>query len=150
MNNIQIERILNKIMGPISFRGVYPADAIPSAIFHEPFPFGIVVNTDSAGLPGTHWQAIWVVGKNSVEFFDSFGHPPKGLVKTTLKSFIITKQNKVNVQSIKEVSCGPHVIYFLTSRYRQLSFYKIIERLKRNKPFIDLFVKFFVLNLIKK
>ena len=43
----------------ISFRGVFPADKLPSVPKGRRFTDAYIVNTDPAGEPGEHWLAIW-------------------------------------------------------------------------------------------
>ena len=42
----------------ISFRGVFPADKLPSVPKGRRFTDAYLVNTDPAGEPGEHWLAI--------------------------------------------------------------------------------------------
>lgn len=149
MNSEQISQILNRALGPKIFGGVYAANEIPQKFLQGPFPNMFVVNTDKYGQPGKHWQAIFILGKNKLEFFDSFGEAPVGDISNFTKNFPNLKVNKVRVQANYELSCGPHVIYFLINRSRGISFENIIKALTDNK-FKDTYVKFFVHSLVKK
>ena len=144
MNSNDIEKILSNLMKQF-FRGVYPSDA---RFPHQaPYPFGFVVNTDPYGSIGKHWQAIWVVNNNNVEFFDSFGDEPKGNVKSFLNKFTKNIKNTKKIQSNNEISCGPFVMYYLLQRTLGTPFQNIINTL-RKYPYKDSFVKLFVYNLI--
>ena len=43
----------------ISFRGVFPADKLPSVAKERQFSDAYIVNNDPAGEPGEHSLAIW-------------------------------------------------------------------------------------------
>ena len=60
------------------------------------------------------------------------------------------KRNKTRVQSSADISCGPHVIYFLVNRCRGMPFDAIIHRLAKSLPFTDTLVKMFVLCILEK
>jgi hypothetical protein len=145
MNSEQINKILKRHLRHY-FRGVYASDTIPSP--KEPFPYAIIVNTDKAGQPGEHWQAIWIESLSRVEFFDSFGNEASGNIRNFLQNFKTIKQNKKKIQLNLEISCGPYVIYFLIFRFRGISLIQIVKNLKK-QLFPDTFVKFFVHSLIK-
>ena len=60
---------LNKV-----FRGVFPADKLPTVPRTRVLSDAYIVNTDPEGQPGEHWLAIWT--RNRVcEVFDSYGLP---------------------------------------------------------------------------
>ena len=57
-----------------AFRGVFPADKLPSVPYWRVLSDAYIVNTDPEGQPGEQWLAIWT--RNRVcEVFDSFGSP---------------------------------------------------------------------------
>jgi len=145
MNSIQINKILKRHLQQY-FRGVHASDAIPSV--SEPYPYALVVNTDKAGEPGEHWQAIWVLSPKKVEFFDSFGNEPKGNIKIFIQKFKKNEKNTIKLQKNFEISCGPYVIYYLINRFKGHSLQKIVNNLHK-QIFPDVFVKFFVHNLLK-
>jgi hypothetical protein len=149
MDSNQIDAILSQILGRRRFRGVYPSDRIP--FFRAaPFPYGLVINTDIQGQPGKHWQAIWVLSQERVEFFDSFGDGPRSLIKNYLNNhFKIINENKKKVQKDYEISCGPFVIYFLVKRSRDnKSMDEIVMGLMKKNKFSDAYVKLFVHSLV--
>jgi len=145
MNSIQINKILKRHLRQY-FRGVHASDAIPSV--SEPYPYALVVNTDKAGEPGKHWQAVWILSDIHAEFFDSFGNDPKGHIKMFIQKFKKVENNKIKLQKNFEISCGPYVIYFLINRFIGHSLKRIVYTL--NKQMLpDVFVKFFLYNLLK-
>jgi hypothetical protein len=147
MDSHQIDVILSKVLGKKRFRGVYASDKIPTLV--GPFPYGLVINTDKEGQPGKHWQALWAMSANHVEFFDSFGDAPRGPIKEFLSDKKKVMKNKTKVQANYEISCGPFVIYYLIQRSKGHSIIDIVNKLFKNK-FIDTFVKLFVSNLLIK
>jgi hypothetical protein len=145
MNSNQINKILKRHLRQY-FRGVHASDAIP--MNSAPYPYAVVVNTDKMGNPGEHWQAIWILSPDKVEFFDSFGNAPKGNIKTFIQKFKKNEKNAIKLQKNFEISCGPYVIYFLINRFRGHSLKTIVKNLHK-QIFPDVFVKFFVHNLLK-
>ena len=145
MNSDQLTSILRGALGS-KFKGVYAADAtLPQA---TSYPYGFVVNTDPSSKPGKHWQAIWCVNNAEAEFFDSFGDPTmRDNIKNYLSKYKKIEKNLKKIQKNYETSCGPHVVYFLLKRNLGVSFRNIINSLE-NRQFADVFVKFFVSNLI--
>ena len=150
MNTLQIERILQRNHWTrAKFKGVYAADKLmPLLSLHSP-PYCCVVNSDKEGEPGTHWLAIYVPSKDSVEYYDSFAKPPNYMINKFIDTFKHKKTNSRVVQSTFDTSCGSHVIYFLVHRCRGESFDKIIHRLTENAPFSDSIVKLFVTRMLE-
>jgi hypothetical protein len=143
------------------FLGVFSADNLPETV--KRFPSSLVVNTDKSAKPGIHWQAIFMPNRHTIEFFDSFGRGPSGLIhdwiqkqreSTTRIVYHRTKKIKSSrLQNLMETSCGPHVIYFLVSRSRGISFERIVNNMMRSTgdlEYSDSFVKFFTNFLIQK
>lgn len=62
-----------------SFAGVFPSDVLKTVVKHRTLPTCYVVNTDPASKPGEHWVAFYFPAclTDKVEYFDSFGQPPK-------------------------------------------------------------------------
>jgi hypothetical protein len=145
MNSLQINKILKRYLRQY-FRGVHASDGIPP--LSGPYPYAVVVNTDKAGEPGKHWQAIWILSDIHAEFFDSFGNDPKGNIKMFIQKFKKVEKNTIKLQKNFEISCGPYVIYFLINRFRGYSLKTIVNNLHK-QIFSDVFVKFFVHILLK-
>ena len=151
MNTIQLNKILYKVIGKKRFVGVFAADYnFDSLKAARTYPFGFVMNTENANEEGKHWQAVWAVNANTVEFYDSLGDDkPKSNAKFFLLSFKNITSNTSRIQNTYETSCGPHVIFFLIKRAQGVSFKKIINTLK-NLKFADSFVKFFTFTLLQQ
>lgn len=145
MNSLEISNILSSnSMTKKCFKGVFSANNIKD---FEDFPYGVVINTDKFGEPGTHWVALYVIDKNTAEYFDSFAQTPTKYINNYLKKFKDLKMSHTKIQSIFDTSCASHVIYFLFHRCKGISFNSIMEQL--NDPFSDSFVKLFVYRLLK-
>jgi len=147
MDSIQIEKILTTI--PSSrryFLGVYASDNLPINI--KNYPCSLVCNTDKQGKPGKHWQAMFLLNKDTIEFFDSFGNPPKDDIKNFVENYPNIFINKQPLQSLIETSCGPHVLYFIIKRSMGNSFKSIINTLNKLR-YKDAFVKLYITHLIK-
>lgn len=144
MNSSQISTILkNNNQTKNCFKGVFSANNIKS--FNN-FPYGIVVNTDRVGEPGTHWVAIYAVDGENAEYFDSYGEEPNLFITNFLNQFNNVNKNKIKIQSIFDISCGPHVIYYLTQKCMGKTLKGIINEI--SSPYSDSLVKLFVYNLI--
>ena len=146
MDSLQIAEILKHVTRK-KFKGVFASDNLPSP---HSTPYCFVVNSDKQNEPGTQWMAIYVPTPNSVEFFDSFAKAPNYDINKFLSNFKWQKRNKTRVQSSADISCGPHVIYFLVNRCRGMPFDAIIHRLAKSLPFTDTLVKMFVLCILEK
>lgn len=126
MFSAEINKVLSRDSVTKSFfRGCFPADRIP---YLNDFPYCMVVNTDCAGSPGTHWTALYVDSANHIEYYDSFGAwPPPLEISEYLDKFKFVKLNQLKLQSDRAASCGRHVIYFLRRRCSGLAFSEIIK-----------------------
>lgn len=154
MNSNQISSILGRVIGRNRFTGVFASDNLPAHI--STFPAYLVVNTDPHNEPGQHWLAIIAHSREKLEYFDPFGEDPPPATTTTtngiaefIRRFKNVLVNKIRIQASYEMSCGPHVIYYLSARSRGVPASQIIKQLLSNN-YRDTFVKFFVNSLYKK
>ena len=123
MNTIQINKSFfkNKL-----FKGVFPCDSIPSKRFE--LPYALIINTDPASKPGTHWVALYIDQDNHAEFFDSFGLP---LVNKYIVDFIDDNcasacWNSVCIQSELSIKCGQFALGFIKARLQGINADKFI------------------------
>lgn len=148
MNNHQIEHILRPLLGD-AFGGVYPSDMIPQINRRPTF---LVVNTHDRNREGEHWIAIIIEAEdNNVSFFDSFGNPPnfvhypRSFVKILSQYGTEIRYNRNQVQDELSSTCGAHVIFFLSQRFKGLSFPEVMrlysDNLKKNDVLVTSFVK---------
>lgn len=131
MNSLQIEKILQR--DPFVsryFLGCFPANKIPNKPLDlKLYPFCAVVNTDIAGMPGSHWVAIYSPNPSSIEYFDSFALPANIYIQSYLNKFENIVKSKKILQSIKSTICGRYVIYFLSKRCKNEGFHAIEKHL---------------------
>jgi hypothetical protein len=114
MDSLQIFHALKPILGDACL-GVFPCDKIPLKPLS---PCGFIVNTDPSNRPGSHWIAIFIQNDNNIEYFDSYGRKPTGLI---LKWFKKHKKRWINSQRIQgsfSSVCGHYSIYFLVKRWK--------------------------------
>lgn len=129
MDSRQIIRVLKR--DPITrrtFVGVFACDQLPKTI--SKYPACLVVNTDPHSKAGKHWLAMYIPNAVTLEFFDSFGHPPehfKGPIARFASKFSHMNYNDVPVQSPFSAVCGQFCIYYLYSRCRGRSLSAIVK-----------------------
>lgn len=124
MTNFDLEDEARKYQVPLV--GIYNKDTLPPT----PQAGGYIINTqddvDKAtgiDLPGTHWVAFYIEGKQAV-YFDSFGFAPSLQVQNFLKPFIPYEYNTKHIQNIRSGVCGNYVLFFLV----------YMTRARRNDP----------------
>jgi|SaaInlV_100m_DNA_2_1039680.scaffolds.fasta_scaffold21992_1 hypothetical protein len=113
---------------------------------------GIVFNMDPHYKGGSHWTSLFIEindnNKNkkdkyaSVEYFDSFGLPPKTEIKNLIERVssdlkkegyrIIHKLNKIKFQE-NNTECGVYSIYTIRERVMGCNYDNIIKKLKNIK-----------------
>ena len=134
MNSSQIHAILSR--DPASaryFEGVFPSDKIPVA---RKFPCALVLNTDKHDEKGTHWLAVYIQDKETLEFFDSYGLPPETYgedITRFVNQHRRIQWNKMTFQSLTSNVCGQYCIFFIVKRCQGLCMNSIINVLSRNK-----------------
>ena len=107
------------------FRGVFPADKLPTVPKWRVFSDAYIVNTDLGGEPGEHWLAIWT--RNRVcDMFDSYGLPLSSYKYPTLQAWfkqwreVITSDQ--TLQATDSYNCGHCALLFLKAKARNASF----------------------------
>ncbi|XP_035211047.1 proteasome subunit beta type-5-like [Stegodyphus dumicola] len=126
MNSSEIHHILSR--DPVSLRcyaGVFPCDKIPVI---QNFPCALVLNTDKHDKEGTHWLAVYVINKQTLEFFDSYGLPPEAYgedITKFVKKYHNVHWNKTSFQSLTSnetynryvAQCGCNFIFIMFRIY---------------------------------
>lgn len=113
-------------------------------------PAAIVVNTDDASEPGTHWVAVYVskCGKK-YEYFDSYGFPP--FIKDHLE-FLYNHDVKFNLKQLQSDTskvCGHYCLAFLNSRMNKMSTKSFLSTFTKNKRRNDTLVKRHIESIMK-
>ena len=108
-----------------NFRGVFPADKLPTVPYWRVFNDAYIVNTDPAGKPGEHWLAIWT--RNRVcEVFDNYCLPLSTYKSPQLQVWfkqwkeVITSD--MTIQAMDSQTCGHYALMFLKAKARGSSF----------------------------
>lgn len=119
LNNHQLNQVIR--WNPALVRhclATRSATTLPAKI--EKYPRAFIANTAAASRPGQHWVAFVVWSRKSVEFFDSYGLPPR-FYSTHFAEFVDRYSkvvyNRKELQSIETHVCGQWCLYWL---YRRL------------------------------
>jgi hypothetical protein len=121
--------------------GVYAANRLPK---NHDIPACIIVNTDPATKPGSHWIALYIAS-DGVEYFDSFGRFPRKDFNNYLKDYSKNIQhNGVRIQGPLSNSCGQYCVYYLCQRTRGRSMKNIIADFSKDYILNDTCVAAFV------
>jgi hypothetical protein len=132
MNTLQLECMIHcdLMLGP-NVLGVYAADQLPNIIPKQ--PYGFIANTQGHSFPGEHWCAIYDDGHGHIQFFDSYGRPPREnsvfFQQWINKNAKTVRTNDVKIQSDESTVCGLYCILFL----------RIMMTGSTMKEFVDLF-----------
>ena len=100
------------------FQGVYASNTLPIEIYKR--PCALVVNTDEAHEPGSHWTAIYLDQHGNGDYFDSYGLCP--LSKHTLDFLDRNTHhwtfNTRQLQHSITTMCGAYCVFYLMYRCR--------------------------------
>lgn len=149
MNSEQLTRgltFLNKCKNNHFQVGVFAADRIPTK-YKRPAAF--IINTDDYGQPGTHWIAIFIPKKASIEYFDSYGLSP---YIQSHRSFLKGKKwihNDREMQSLTSTVCGHYCLLFLASRMNGFSLQQFKNSFTSSVEKNDLLMLKYVTNMFK-
>ena len=108
-----------------AFRGVFPADKLPTVPKTRVLSDAYIVNTDPEGQPGEHWLAIWTCNR-VCEVFDSYGLLLSTYKNPQLQAWfkqwkeVITSDH--TLQAMDTHTCGHYALVFLNAKVRQQSF----------------------------
>lgn len=105
------------------FVGVFPLDKLPRQRI-DSRPALIICNTAYSQSGGEHWVAFYL-NKNFVDYFDSYGLPPRGehllnFISVNGGSTASYTFNKTPLQSLNATTCGKFAatyLYFRTLGY---------------------------------
>ena len=112
------------------FDGVHAAYQLHSPLKR---PTAMVVNTEPSWKQGRHWVAIYLPNTGSLEYFDSFGEPPKvSFIRRFLKNKPFVYNHKP-LQSLTSDVCGHYCIYYLVHRARGMDMDGITARFDKDR-----------------
>ena len=128
MDTATIDKILSRNQETKKFyHGCFPANQLLNC---KSFPCTMVVNTDPANEPGSHWCALFAPNKQVAYFFDSYGDKPNEFVEKYLKAnFDQVVRNRRPFQSIISNVCGHYTIFVIHLLSLGLSYEKILKLL---------------------
>lgn len=128
MNTFQVKDALSKAF---KYRPSVQFDCIPCDFLAKTkiksYPFAYCVNDEISDKGGQHWVGLYIEHKRApLEFFCSFGRPMKTyspyFINFAIKNNLSVNQINVDLQSLDSSCCGQHVIHFLYSRAKRISF----------------------------
>jgi hypothetical protein len=110
------------------FLGVFASNQLPHTI--RSFPASLVVNTDPAHKPGTHWIAYHFDDQRRLDYFDSEGLPPLprdgSLAQFANRNASTIAYCNRPLQGIHSAACGYYCIAFLVLRAQNYSLADIV------------------------
>lgn len=128
MNSMEIKNIMqsNEKTKKV-FKGVYACDRLPKRITRK--PACLIVNTDPAHKPGTHWIAIYISKSGKSEYFDSYGNPPylKSVINFMYRHGNGYIYNMKQLQSLFSSYCGNYCCQYILHRSHGCSFKTFIS-----------------------
>ena len=118
------------------YGGTLPCDKLPKTL-QRSTKTAFVVNTDPAGMPGSHWIALWTEGEKC-ELFDSFALPLKTypdaapLIQWLNNHYEAVEANADSVQSLTSQTCGFYAIFYLMAKSRGASMLDFTSHFKKH------------------
>lgn len=111
------DRQLKWLMGrDARFLGVFSSDQLPP-LQDVRRPSGLIVNSDPAHKPGTHWLAIHYGKDGKDEFFDSYGKSPTSYVKSWEEHLNPRyRYNRRILQGDETTVCGHYCVFYLKQK----------------------------------
>ena len=98
-----------------AFLGTFAANTLPRQNFQ--LPALLIVNSDTANLPGRHWRAVYITIEHYGEIFDSLAAPINILLEKWINSVTVRWQITTKyIQHPLSPSCGAFVLHFILNR----------------------------------
>lgn len=128
MNTFQIKDVMNQMF---KYKSSIQYDCIPCDFLEntriKSYPFAFCVNDEPSHKPGSHWIALYIEKRTGpLEFFCSFGRGintyPNYFKLFANNNNLSVNQTNIDLQSIDSSFCGHHVLHFLYSRSKGISF----------------------------
>ena len=116
----------NNLFLPSEFLGVFASNKLPRTVgpFHHT---GLIINLDTANLPGSHWVAIFA-RNNEAYYFDPLAYqPPQQIAAWLSRNFERWKTNTRQVQPMNSSYCGYFCLHFLFLAKQSYFTHKPIE-----------------------
>lgn len=139
MNNRQINRILKQnIITRGVFVSVHAADTLPPRARSKK-PCAYVCNLDYIAESGSHWVCMYFPSSSPVEYFDSYGFPPKKEFEDFMGQNFV--RSRKFIQQASSTVCGQYVISYIFLRCSGYSMLEIVNLFSEKHLLVnDLFV----------
>lgn len=153
LNTYELNTLLHEVAdrpSQMTALGVFPADHLPSmkslrSVLAKAPLCCVIVNTDPANRPGTHW-VLFIASLNRgnvhLEYFDSYGLPimiHTALYASCLRSQYVSQIRKCNTLTLQSTAtsvCGHYCLLVAHFRARGNSFDFIVSYLRSFSPTI--------------
>lgn len=92
----------------------------------------LIVNLDKPAGGGTHWVMVYLVNKDTLIYFDSFGVSYSSKIVDYMKRLgihTITYSN-IKIQDLNGITCGYYVLYVIDKLQDGVSFEAIVKSLQ--------------------
>ena len=118
LTNHTIEHVIQRFADRATrdaFLGVFPLNELPRQV--ERRPAFLIVNTQTADLPGLHWLCLLLFDDGRGEVFNSVGQPPPSAVAQWMNVMTrVWTYNSETYQSPGTATCGAYCIYVVLHR----------------------------------
>ena len=104
----------------------------------------MIINTDNADQPGSHWIALFIDSNKHAEYMNSFGaNPICCRIKTLLKynNIYVMSINKFHIQDIFSDNCGKYCILFIKMRWNNMSFDQFLKLFSLNRVYNEILIE---------
>ena len=148
LNSRELETLL-KYDGQLRFMGVFASDQLTDIKVLK--PGGLILNTDPASLPGTHWISIYFQSDGVSQYLCSGGTEPWGPLRSFLEKNSTSTQYNTNIlQPRHSQLCGYYSAFHLIAACRGHSLKQIVKKFDYNTPHLnDQVVKYFIYNYLE-
>lgn len=152
MNTFQIKDVMRHLFKhrPSVQYDCVPCDYLVNVRIRS-YPFAFCVNDETSDKPGNHWVGVYIDNpKAPMEFFCSFGRAMSTYLfyfnTFAVNNRLYVNQTNLDLQSIDSTLCGNHVLHFLYSRVKHISFSLFYFKHKGkstrdNDAYVDEFVR---------
>lgn len=128
MDTFQVKDVMTKMFKQrpsVQFNCI-PCDFLAKTKIKS-YPFAYCVNDEPSDKGGRHWVGIYIEHKSApMEFFCSFGQRmdtySQHFENFAIKNNLNVNQVNIDLQSIDSFVCGQHVLHYLYSRVKRISF----------------------------
>ena len=118
LTNHEIEAVIERFADRSTreaFLGIFPLDTLPPRV--EQRPAFLIVNTQTADLPGRHWLCLLLMDNEYGEVFNSVGVPPPPAIARWMSEMVdVWTYNDKTYQLPGTATCGAFCVYVILHR----------------------------------